>query len=91
MYPVFSNFGATKTVSISGFVFDEVHDIGTTWEEICASKNSSLNLYQPIRKVLAGLVRLSLLRRAVNKDLKERIRAAARTATAEIRRGDSGD
>jgi hypothetical protein len=88
--PLFNRVGATTSVSVSGFIYDELHDIGATWAEFYPLQNTISHPFVPAKKLLAELVRLSILRGEVYKTLKERICGAARTATAEIGYDETG-
>jgi hypothetical protein len=88
--PLFNRVGATTSVSVSGFIYDELHDIGATWAEFYPLQNTISDPFVAAKKLLAELVRLSILRGEVYKTLKERICGAARTATAEIGYDETG-
>jgi hypothetical protein len=88
--PLFNRVGATTSVSVSGFIYDELHDIGATWAEFYPLQNTISHPFIAAKKLLAELVRLSILRGEVYKTLKERICGAARTATAEIGYDETG-
>ncbi|KAH6671956.1 heterokaryon incompatibility protein-domain-containing protein [Halenospora varia] len=87
--PIFSGIGATTSISVSGFAYDEVRDLGATWKDLCSLEYTTYP-FVPAKKLLEELVRLSFLRDKIFKDLKERICAAARTVTAEIGYNDNG-
>jgi hypothetical protein len=83
--PLFNRVGATTSVSVSGFIYDELHDIGATWAEFFNPLQSTISdPFVAAKKLLAELVRLSRLGGEVYKTLKERICGAARTTTVEI-------
>jgi hypothetical protein len=89
--PLFKRVGATTSVSVSGFIYDELHDIGATWAESFNPLQSTISHpFVAAKKLLAELVRLSILRGEVYKTLKERICGAARTTTAEIGYDETG-
>ncbi|KAH8765275.1 heterokaryon incompatibility protein-domain-containing protein [Hyaloscypha sp. PMI_1271] len=89
--PLFNRVGATTSVSVSGFIYDELHEIGTTWAEFFNPLQSTIsNPFVAAKKLLAELVRLSILGGEVYKTLKERICGAARTTTAEIGYNETG-
>lgn len=88
--PLFNRVGATTSVSVSGFIYDEIHDIGATWVEFCPIQNTSLCANVATKKLLAELVQLSVLQGEVYTTPKERISGAARTATAEVGYDETG-
>ena len=88
--PLFTRVGATTSVSVSGFIYDELHDIGATWAEYYPLQNTISDPFVAAKKLLAELVRLSFLRGEVYKTLKERICGAARTITAEMGYDETG-
>jgi len=89
--PLFKRVGATTSVSVSGFIYDELLDIGATWAEFFPfHQNTKSPPFVAAKKFLAELLRLSTLRGEVYQTLKERICGAARTATAEIGYNESG-
>jgi hypothetical protein len=73
---------------MSGFVYDEVYDVGVTWEEF-RLKDSKSPQTVLARRLLIELIRLSFLQAELYKNDKERIRATARTATAEMGLSDN--
>jgi hypothetical protein len=83
MEPSFAGIGATMSVSVLGFVYDEVYELGSTWTEIQLP-------FMAAKRLLEELVRLSFVQDNLFKDLKERISAVARTVTAEIGYNDNG-
>jgi hypothetical protein len=88
--PLFNRVGATTSASLSGFIYDEIHDVGVTWAELYPLQNTIPGPFVAAKKLLAELVRLSILRGEVYKTLKERICGAARTAIAEIGYNERG-
>ncbi|KAN0099553.1 HET domain containing protein [Hyaloscypha variabilis] len=86
--PIFSSTGSNMSVSLSGFIYDEIHDLGATWADFLSQGTHSPFL--SAKAFLEELVRLSFLREKSFKDLKERISNAARTAVAETGYNDSG-
>jgi hypothetical protein len=85
--PIFSDIGAAMSVSVLGFVYDEVHHVGATWADF---KSTTQLPFITAKRLLEELVRLSFLRDILFKDLKERICGAARTVTAGIGYNDNG-
>jgi Heterokaryon incompatibility protein (HET) len=82
----FNRVGLTVILSVSGFVYDEVHETGNTWAEFLPSKQSVFSYYgllTSLKMFLAELIRLSFLRNTPYKSLKERICAVSRTAAAD--------
>jgi hypothetical protein len=88
--PLFNSIGVTTSVSVSGFIYDELHETGATWAEFNPLKNPIAHPFVVAKRRLVELVRLSILRGEVYKTLKERICGAARTATAEIGYDETG-
>jgi hypothetical protein len=88
--PIFSVIGATMSVSVLGFAYDEVHEIGATWADFCPLQDMTQPPFVTAKKLLEELVRLSFLRDKLFKHLKERICGAARTVAAEIGYNDNG-
>jgi hypothetical protein len=85
--PHFNIFGSTASVSVSGFFFDEVYETGATWAEFWPLEDpdfSPLGRLLPAMRLLAEFLRLSFLRGKLYDTIKEHIRAASRTAAAEI-------
>ena len=77
-------------VSVSGFVYDKIHEVGITWAGICARKIPIPNPFLWGKRWLTELIRLINLREKLYKDPGDRVRAAARTATAGIGFNDNG-
>jgi hypothetical protein len=88
--PRFNNVGAQMSVSVSGFVYDKVHEIGITWDELYPLKSPQVLPLIPAKRLLAELARLSFLQGELYKTVKERISAAARTVAGEIGFNDNG-
>jgi hypothetical protein len=82
--PLLNSVGATTSVSVSGFVYAEVHEAGATWAEFYPLKDPKRLRFVLAKRLLAEVVRLRFLQGKLYKDVKDRIRAAARTVTAEI-------
>jgi hypothetical protein len=92
-YPLFNNHEATTSVTISGFIYDELLETGATWAtwaEFEPLENPISHPFVVAKKRLVELLRLSILRGKVYKTQKERICGAARTATAEIGYDETG-
>lgn len=89
---VFSGIGAEMSVSVSGFIYDEIHDFCATWADFCSPHVQDIRQLPLIlaKRYLGKILRLSFLRKTLYKDFKERISAVARTATAEIGYNESG-
>jgi hypothetical protein len=92
--PTFCGIGAGMCVSVSGFIYDEVHDLGAPWANFGSRKDTAksglVKALVQAKSFLEELVRISFLRKGPYKDFKERIAGAARTASAEIGFNDSG-
>lgn len=90
--PVFSGIGAEMGVSVSGFIYDEIHDFCATWADFCSPHIQDITHLPliPAKKYLEEILRLSFLRKTLYKDFKELISGVARTATAEIGYNDKG-
>jgi len=87
--PIFSGIGPKMSVSVSGLIYDEVHDLGATWADFFSPQHTMQQPFIPAKRYLEELVRLSFLQDSF-KDLMERISSAARTAIAEIGYNDDG-
>jgi hypothetical protein len=87
---VFNSSGATMTMSASGFVYDKIDYIGTTWAEFYLLRAPKYSPFVPAKRLLAELVRLSFLRGELYKNIKERICAASRTVIADLGFNDNG-
>jgi hypothetical protein len=90
--PVFSGVGAEMSVSVSGFICDEIHDFCATWADFCSPHVQDITHLPliPAKRYLEEILRLSFLRKTLYKDFKELISGVARTATAEIGYNDVG-
>ncbi|KAE9382101.1 hypothetical protein N431DRAFT_458641 [Stipitochalara longipes BDJ] len=88
--PVFNGIGANMSVSLSGFIYDEVRDPGATWADLCSPEDTIDFPLIQVKRFLEELVRLSFIGENSSRDLKERISSAVRAAIAEIGYNDSG-
>ena len=49
--PIFSGTGAEMSVSVSGFIYDEVHDLGATWADFYSPQDMTQPPFVPAKKV----------------------------------------
>jgi hypothetical protein len=92
MAPIFSGIGAEMSVSVSGFIYDKIHEACATWADFCSPHAQDITHLPliPAKKYLEEILRFGFLRKTLYQDFKELISGVARTATAEIGYNDRG-
>jgi hypothetical protein len=63
--PVFSGVGSGMSVSVSGFIYDEIHDFCAKWADFCSPHVQDMTQLPliPAKRYLEEILRLSFLRK----------------------------